>query len=128
LVYICKVLSPTSASSAKERLLNWVRSQISTSEYHVQITNFDSWYIYFLYFMRSKHSFIFFIKNWFFLYPFVYICDTTLNSWQDGMAFCALVHKFVPTAFDFHSLDKVDELFSCVIEWHIASTYTSPIE
>lgn len=27
------------------------------------------------------------------------------TSWNDGMAFCALIHNFYPEAFDFDSLD-----------------------
>ncbi len=26
------------------------------------------------------------------------------SSWSDGLAFCALVHRFFPSAFDFSSL------------------------
>jgi len=78
-----EVLSPTSASNAKERLLNWVRSQISTEEYRISITNFDS-------------------------------------CWQDGVALCALVHKFVPNAFDFHSLDRNNVIKNLEMAFDIA--------
>lgn len=27
------------------------------------------------------------------------------SSWADGMAFCALIHRFAPEAFDFNMLD-----------------------
>lgn len=30
------------------------------------------------------------------------------SSWCDGMAFCALIHRFFPDAFDFASLDPKD--------------------
>ncbi|NXH36529.1 SMTL2 protein, partial [Myiagra hebetior] len=30
------------------------------------------------------------------------------SSWNDGMAFCALVHSFFPEAFDYHKLDPAN--------------------
>jgi len=40
-------------------------------------------------------------------YPHVNVTNFS-SSWADGMAFCALVHHFIPDAFDFNSLNPKD--------------------
>ncbi|KIH42247.1 hypothetical protein ANCDUO_27770 [Ancylostoma duodenale] len=37
-------------------------------------------------------------------YPNVNVTNFS-SSWADGMAFCALIHRFAPDAFDFNKLD-----------------------
>lgn len=44
------------------------------------------------------------------------------SSWNDGMAFCALVHSFFPEAFDYNKLDPANrkqnfELAFTMAEW-----------
>ena len=40
-------------------------------------------------------------------YPGVKIRDMS-SSWRDGLAFCALIHRYRPHLIDFHSLDTRD--------------------
>ena len=40
-------------------------------------------------------------------YPGVRIRDMS-SSWRDGLAFCALIHRYRPHLIDFHSLDTRD--------------------
>ena len=40
-------------------------------------------------------------------YPGVKISDMS-SSWRDGLAFCALIHRYRPHLIDFHSLDHND--------------------
>lgn len=49
------------------------------------------------------------------------------SSWSDGMAFCALVHSFFPTEFDYNSLSPANrkhnfELAFGTAEWVIATS------
>ena len=40
-------------------------------------------------------------------YPGVRITDMS-SSWRDGLAFCALIHRYKPGLIDFHGLDPDD--------------------
>ena len=40
-------------------------------------------------------------------YPGVEICNMG-SSWQDGLAFCALIHRYRPDLLDFAALDRDD--------------------
>ena len=47
-------------------------------------------------------------------YPGVRIRDMS-SSWRDGLAFCALIHRYRPHLIDFHSLDTRDwRGYACV--------------
>ncbi len=55
------------------------------------------------------------------------------SSWSDGMAFCALVHSFFPTEFDYNSLSPANrkhnfELAFGAAEWVIATWQGSFLE
>lgn len=48
------------------------------------------------------------------------------SSWNDGMAFCALIHHFYPNAFDYSQLDPRErahnfQLAFDMAEWVIRS-------
>ena len=40
-------------------------------------------------------------------YPGVKILDMS-SSWRDGLAFCALIHRYKPGLIDYHGLDHQD--------------------
>ena len=71
-----------SPNSIKEALLRWC--QIKTKEYPVRKPD-----------NRHKSTVLLLQVN----------LTNFSSSWADGMAFCALIHHFCPTAFDFASLD-----------------------
>jgi len=52
-------------------------------------------------------------------YPGVRITNMS-SAWKDGMAFCALVHKFRPDLIDFHSLDPAQIERNCRLVFDIA--------
>ncbi|XP_065209834.1 serine-rich adhesin for platelets-like isoform X2 [Planococcus citri] len=71
-----------SASSIKDRLLNWVKAQ--TRDYqNVQIDNFST-------------------------------------SWNNGLAFCALIHHFCPYAFDYDKLTPQQRRYNFELAFRIA--------
>uniref|UniRef100_A0A1I7XSH2 Calponin-homology (CH) domain-containing protein n=1 Tax=Heterorhabditis bacteriophora TaxID=37862 RepID=A0A1I7XSH2_HETBA len=42
------------------------------------------------------------------------------SSWADGMAFCALIHRFVPDAFDFTQLDPSNKRYNLELAFRVA--------
>ncbi|TKR78206.1 hypothetical protein L596_019054 [Steinernema carpocapsae] len=42
------------------------------------------------------------------------------SSWADGMAFCALVHRFAPNAFDFYALHPQNRKFNFELAFRVA--------
>ncbi|XP_063170839.1 smoothelin-like protein 1 [Candoia aspera] len=45
------------------------------------------------------------------------------TSWKSGMAFCALIHKFFPDAFDYASLDPANRKENFTLAFSTAETY-----
>jgi len=52
-------------------------------------------------------------------YPGVKISDMS-SSWRDGLAFCALIHRYRPHLIDFHSLDHNDWHGNCLLAFSLA--------
>jgi len=44
------------------------------------------------------------------------------SSWRDGLAFCALIHRYRPDLMDFEILDPQDWTGNCSLAFHIAET------
>ncbi len=42
------------------------------------------------------------------------------TSWNDGMAFCALIHKFYPEAFDFDKLEPGNRRYNFTLAFEMA--------
>ena len=42
------------------------------------------------------------------------------TSWSDGLAFCALVHRFFPDAFDYSELDANDSRHNFDLAFRVA--------
>ncbi|PVV02629.1 hypothetical protein BB560_002908, partial [Smittium megazygosporum] len=55
-------------------------------------------------------------------YKDVNIKDFT-SSWQDGLAFCALIHKHRPDLLDYSKLDKNDPIYNTNLAFDIAEKY-----
>lgn len=45
------------------------------------------------------------------------------SDWQDGRAFCALLHKFRPQAFDFDALDPEDRMGNVALAFKVAEEW-----
>lgn len=94
---------PTVTNNAvqiKERLLSWCRSktkeyevndkyQVSHNSRHYQLHREKLIYIYNVHLQNIQ-------------------LDNFSTSWNNGLAFCALIHHFRPNAFDYHSLSPQD--------------------
>ncbi|CAH0522442.1 unnamed protein product [Peronospora belbahrii] len=52
-------------------------------------------------------------------YPSVQVKNFS-SSWADGMAFCALIHRYAPTLIDFHSLNPKDPQTNVKLAFDIA--------
>lgn len=52
-------------------------------------------------------------------YKDVNVCDLT-SSWRDGLAFCALLHRFNPELLDFDDLSKEDALKNNELAFKVA--------
>ncbi|XP_060522944.1 serine/arginine repetitive matrix protein 2 isoform X2 [Cylas formicarius] len=46
--------------------------------------------------------------------------DNFSSSWADGLAFCALIHHFLPEAFDYHALTPKDRRHNFELAFRIA--------
>ncbi|VDP03052.1 unnamed protein product [Heligmosomoides polygyrus] len=46
------------------------------------------------------------------------------SSWADGLAFCALIHRFAPDAFDFNQLDPKNKRHNLELAFRVAEKYT----
>lgn len=42
------------------------------------------------------------------------------SCWADGMAFCALIHRFVPNSFDFNNLNPTNRQANLELAFRIA--------
>ncbi|VDN35842.1 unnamed protein product [Gongylonema pulchrum] len=42
------------------------------------------------------------------------------SSWADGMAFCALIHRFAPNSFDFRTLNPKDRRENFELAFRVA--------
>ncbi|ESN93879.1 hypothetical protein HELRODRAFT_88037, partial [Helobdella robusta] len=47
------------------------------------------------------------------------------SSWNDGMAFCAIVHHFLPNSFDYTSLDPQNTRHNFTLAFDIAEKQAS---
>merc|ERR1719495_2593025 len=54
-------------------------------------------------------------------YPGVKITDMS-SSWRDGLAFCALIHRYRPDLLDFDSLDQDDWTGNCTLAFQVAES------
>ncbi|ORZ39047.1 calponin homology domain-containing protein [Catenaria anguillulae PL171] len=54
--------------------------------------------------------------------PLVHVKDFTF-SWQDGLAFCALIHRHRPDLLNFDSLDKADRRGNMALAFDVAATH-----
>ena len=52
-------------------------------------------------------------------YPNVTITNFS-SSWSNGLAFCALIHHFIPDAFDYSSLDETNARFNFELAFRVA--------
>jgi hypothetical protein len=46
--------------------------------------------------------------------------DNFSTSWADGLAFCALVHHFLPDAFDYHALSPKNRRHNFTLAFKVA--------
>jgi hypothetical protein len=47
--------------------------------------------------------------------------DNFSTSWADGLAFCALIHHFLPDAFDYHALTPKERRHNFELAFRVAS-------
>merc|ERR1719357_1231553 len=45
------------------------------------------------------------------------------SSWRDGLAFCALIHRYRPDLLDFDSLDQDDWTGNCTLAFQVAESH-----
>ncbi|EYB84754.1 hypothetical protein Y032_0310g2091 [Ancylostoma ceylanicum] len=55
-------------------------------------------------------------------YPNVNVTNFS-SSWADGMAFCALIHRFAPNAFDFNKLDAKNRRQNFELAFRVAEEH-----
>lgn len=46
--------------------------------------------------------------------------DNFSSSWADGLAFCALIHHFLPEAFDYHALTPKERRHNFTLAFKVA--------
>ncbi|XP_026473199.1 smoothelin-like protein 1 isoform X2 [Ctenocephalides felis] len=46
--------------------------------------------------------------------------DNFSTSWADGLAFCALIHHFLPNAFDYHKLNPKNRRYNFTLAFRVA--------
>ena len=67
----------------------------------------------FLYNMNKILYLIYLILKWYFYFYFQNLKVTNFSSsWNDGMAFCALVHYYFPEAFEWSELDPKNRRYN----------------
>nr|CAI5839324.1 unnamed protein product [Callosobruchus analis] len=49
--------------------------------------------------------------------------DNFSSSWADGLAFCALIHHFLPDAFDYHKLTPKDRRHNFELAFKVAERF-----
>lgn len=55
-------------------------------------------------------------------YPNINVTNFS-TSWNDGLAFCALIHRFYPNAFDFNSLSPINRRYNFQLAFDTAEKY-----
>lgn len=55
-------------------------------------------------------------------YPNVSVTNFS-SSWADGLAFCALIHRFAPDAFDFNQLDPKNKRHNLELAFRVAEEH-----
>jgi hypothetical protein len=90
-----------SATSAKETILAWVQQQVN--HYNVSGPSLN----------RRKTI------NEFFPMQNVNVTNFS-TAWNDGLAFCALIHNFYPEAFDFDKLDARNRRYNFTLAFKAA--------
>jgi hypothetical protein len=53
-------------------------------------------------------------------YPNVSVANFS-SSWSDGLAFCALIHNFLPDSFDYETLTAADRRHNFELAFETAS-------
>ncbi len=90
-----------SATSAKDTILAWVQQTVN--HYNVSAI--------------LQISFIVFNRT---LFKQNVNVTNFSTSWNDGLAFCALIHNFYPEAFDFEKLDARNRRYNFTLAFKAA--------
>ncbi|KAH3759770.1 alpha-actinin A [Pelomyxa schiedti] len=69
--------------------------------------------------MNAKEGLLYWCQKKTAGYPGVHVKNFT-DSWQDGLAFCALIHKHMPTALDFYAQSKEKPLENLELAFSVA--------
>ncbi|XP_032238825.2 MICAL-like protein 1 [Nematostella vectensis] len=72
--------------------------------------------------LRGREALLEWCRRHTFGYKNVYIRDMTY-SWQDGLAVCALLHRFRPELIDFESLSKDNALENNELAFRVAEQH-----
>lgn len=111
----CPPAAAPNAKNVKQMLLDWCRAKTEPYEVNVpwlslpvsELLPCGAIYIYtYIALPFMSHSLLLFLSNWF---PSVLKQGVDIqnfsSSWKDGIAFCALVHRFFPDAFEYSILN-----------------------